>query len=1208
MTINSSTGLISGIPTTAGTVTATVSVTDRNGVTATSDPFKWAVLTAATVCVPEIELANGSFENSVVKHGAPNWMVGGSTPLLWDTTETDNVIELWKNDDDGSGPQAQQTAKGANGGQAISAEDGSQWAELNANYIGALYQDLPTVSGQVLQWSVWHRGRYSDAGKDEPDVMQVKVGSTTKQTAQVPTDQTTPNISDNWENWHQYKGVYTVPAGQTTTRFQFEAVSTASGNDSIGNFIDDLALNNYVACLDKPAEDRTNTVDTTIGPLQMSASRGSGKFTWGGGETLPIGLTLDTDTGLISGTPTETGTRSVVLTFTDKETTFEQSVSFAWTVAPKPTITPRNQITLVDATNVSYTPVSTCPNAPCSFLMSGAPPGLSINNSTGVITGTVPATEQIYSNVVVTITDAANATVPSAPFTWTVTDQLTITPVNQTTTTGATSTDYTPAFTCPKAPCTFTMTGAPPGIGIDSISGAVTGTVGGPVQAYNTVVVTIRDATGRTVSSSPFTWTVKAPPTVISPANQANVVGASVNVSVGGNCPNSPCTFAINHGPPGLNMSRGSAIAGTVTGTPGSFTNVTVTVIDAVGVQATSAAFTWTIAYPPLLATTPDDQVSTIGTPITALQLSASGGSLDYTWSGGLPAGLSMTSAGRITGKQDALATNTVTLTVTDNETGGHQDVTFRWAVVGKPTITPTNQTTTLGARVSVTLPSTCPNSPCTFAMTGQPSGLHMNAATGEITGVVNGGTQIGVVVTIVDAADVSVSSSNFIWTVKTKPAQTALSAQKTTIGAAVNVTVPAPTCPNSPCTRTLNNGPTGLSIIGNAVTGIVGGTAQTYNSVTITATDAAGVTATSPPFTWTVNSAPTLTAPGNQTARGGTADSLNLSTLVSGGTTPYIYSATGLPAWLTLNTSTGAISGTAPAARSVTSGITVGVRDSAGVSVTSAAFQWVVTYPSIAIPNQVTARNTGVNIDLDNYTTGGIAPYSYSITNKPAWLTYDPTAHTLIGTSPNSTSTSPNITVAATDSLGTAVTSAGFTWQIVTSTSLVWSAIPDRSSLPNVAATSLDVKPLVTNDKANYGAVGLPPGLTISTSTGVITGTPTLPGSYRVAVTATDNTNSLPIPSAPFTWQITDLTWTPIPNQTSTRNIADSLNVAPFNSGGISPVAYSAGGLPTGMTMSAAGNITGTPTAAGTVSVTVTATDLCGAAIKSAAFTWAVS
>ena len=44
-------------------------------------------------------------------------------------------------------------------------------------------------------------------------------------------------LADGTAAWGTHTGSYTVPAGQTTTRFGFQAVSTATGNQSVGNLL-----------------------------------------------------------------------------------------------------------------------------------------------------------------------------------------------------------------------------------------------------------------------------------------------------------------------------------------------------------------------------------------------------------------------------------------------------------------------------------------------------------------------------------------------------------------------------------------------------------------------------------------------------------------------------------------------------------------------------------------------------------------------------------------------------------------------------------------------------------------------------------------------------------------------------------------------------------------------------------------------------------
>ena len=591
LTINPATGVISGTPTIPGTVTVTVTVTDNDGQPATTAPFTWAVLSPASVCVPTIALQNGGFESPVRSPGADtNFLQGGSTPLLWDTTETDNFVELWRN---GGNAQA------LNGDRPISAEEGAQWAELNANDVGALYQDLNSVPGQVLQWSVYHRARGVNGAPNGIDVMQVQIGSTTSQSPQVPTGQSTPNISDDTTAWNHYTGIYIVPAGQTTTRFQFAAISTSSGDKTIGNFIDNLSLNNNIACLSSPATDQASTVNTPIAPLSISVDRGTGPFTWGGGGTLPPGLTLTTD-GSITGTPTAIGVTSVVLTLKDA-TDFAQTVSFKWTVYPKPTVTaPANQTHSVGSA-VSLLLTSSCPDAPCVYTLNNGPSGLTISPA-GVVTGTVTGSPQVFNAATITVTDKAGFSANTASFTWTVLAAPTVTtPATQTTTVGATV-SLAVTKTCPNSPCTYALANAPAGLTINS-SGTITGSPTS-VGSTTTAAVTVTDKSNVSVTTSNFTWNVVGAPTVTTPPTQTMIVGTSVSLAVGYTCANGPCTFTLANAPAGLSITGAGVITGSPT-TVGSPSTVRVTVTDQSLVSATTASFTINVIAPPSAPNSP---------------------------------------------------------------------------------------------------------------------------------------------------------------------------------------------------------------------------------------------------------------------------------------------------------------------------------------------------------------------------------------------------------------------------------------------------------------------------------------------------------------------------------------------------------------------------------------------------------------------------
>jgi hypothetical protein len=124
-----------------------------------------------------------------------------------------------------------------------------------------------------------------------------------------------------------------------------------------------------------------------------------------------------------------------------------------------------------------------------------------------------------------------------------------------------------------------------------------------------------------------------------------------------------------------------------------------------------------------------------------------------------------------------------------------------------------------------------------------------------------------------------------------------------------------------------------------------------------------------------------------------------------------------------------------------------------------------------------------------------------------------------------------------------------------------------------------------------SVNAGSLPPGITLGASTGLLSGTPTTAGSYSFTVRVTDHSGlsdtepvSLPIIAGPT------LNF-PAPPAGWTHTVySDTLT----ESGGTSPFTWSvsSGSLPAGISLSADGTLSGTPTATGISSFTVEVTD----------------
>ena len=168
------------------------------------------VASLATSCSNVTSVQNASFETPVINQNW-TWIPNGGVPG-W--VSTDPVgIEIWQS-----------------GFMGIAAPVGNQFVELNANVAGTLSQSISTTPGQILQWSLLHRGR---AGVD---TMQVLIGSSNSTLVPIRT------ISDGITAWGRYSGAYVVPAGQTTTELAFRAISTGSGDLSVGNFMDDVSF------------------------------------------------------------------------------------------------------------------------------------------------------------------------------------------------------------------------------------------------------------------------------------------------------------------------------------------------------------------------------------------------------------------------------------------------------------------------------------------------------------------------------------------------------------------------------------------------------------------------------------------------------------------------------------------------------------------------------------------------------------------------------------------------------------------------------------------------------------------------------------------------------------------------------------------------------------------------------------------------------
>ena len=251
-----------------------------------------------------------------------------------------------------------------------------------------------------------------------------------------------------------------------------------------------------------------------------------------------------------------------------------------------------------------------------------------------------------------------------------------------------------------------------------------------------------------------------------------------------------------------------------------------------------------------------------------------------------------------------------------------------------------------------------------------------------------------------------------------------------------------------------------------------------------------------------TPNASPTLTFPAPPSGEVGVAYSTQL--VVTGGTSPFTWSvsAGALPAGITLNPTTGLLSGTPTAAGSAS--FTVQVVDAGGESATKAVTLVVAAAPTLAF--SPAAGEVAVAYSQQPVVTGGTAPYTWKVSagSLPAGVALNASTGLVSGTPTTAGTSNPTLTV--TDAFGVSASRA-VTITIAALPTLTFSA-PPSGQVAVAYSTSFTAAggtaPLVWSISAG----SVPSGLSLNTSTGVLSGTPTTVASSSFTVTVKDANN----------------------------------------------------------------------------------------------------
>jgi hypothetical protein len=976
-------------------------------------------------------------------------------------------------------------------------------------------------------------------------------------------------------------------------------ISTHAGNSFI---TDATATVNVVTGLAiTTASPLPSGVTNTAYSTTVVAQGGTSPYSWSA-TGLPSGLSINSSSGVISGTPSATSTSSVIVTVKDSSNPqLSNTATLSLSIVAPLSITTTSLPVGVVNQSYGFNMVATGGTTPYIWSATGLPQGLSINTSTGQIAGQ-PSGTPGPSSVTVTLKDSTNPQLStSASFTLTVVTGLAITSTSPLPL-GIVGTAYNTTLTAQggTTPYTWSATGLPQGLSINTSTGAITGTPSG-TPGLSTVNVTVTDKSNpQQTVNLPFSLTVIQPLAITTTTLPQGTVNTAYNFTV-----------LATGGTPSYQWSATGLAAfglvinsstGAITGNPSTAGtgSVVVTVKDATNPQQSATATLSLTIVTALSITTPSPLPSAVQNAAYSTTVVASGGTTPYQWSAtGLPGGLSINAgSGVISGTATATGTSTVAVTVKDSSaTQLSTTANLSLTVVSPLTITTTSPLPSGVQNVAYnqTVLATGGTTPYTWQATNLPIGLSINSTTGVISGTPTSAQTTTAIVTVTDSTSPhQVANATLSITIGTQLAiQTQSPLPQGIVNTAYNATVTA-VGGTTPLTWSATGLPTGLSI--NPSTGVIGGTpsAAGTTSATITVKDSSTPQQTaSGPFSLTIAGVLQITTT-SPLPQGFVGTAYTPTTvLATGGITPYIWSATNLPSGLSINASTGVISGT-PSGSAGTTTPTISVKDSGNPQQNaSAPLSITIVSPltfSTTSPLPAGVLNTAYSTTM--VVTGGTPNYSWSATGLPAGLSITSSTGVISGTPSAIGTTSATITVK--DS-STPQLSASGTFSITITGPLT---IQTSSPLPNgIVGTAYSTTVAAVGGTPNYSwsATGLPAGLSIAASTGVISGTPSGSGGTTTATISVKD-SSVPQQSASAQLSITIATQLAItttsPLPSGTYNQAYLTSVAA--TGGTPSYSWSESGLPTGLSInSGTGAISGTPTTYGTfTSVAITVKD----------------
>jgi Putative Ig domain len=846
--------------------------------------------------------------------------------------------------------------------------------------------------------------------------------------------------------------------------------------------------------------------------------------------TVPAGLTFKDNgdgTATLSGTPTATGTTSLVITASNGISP-DATGTLSVVVGGAPAFTSASSVTGTVGTAFSFS-VTTSGYPVPGFGWSNVPPGLTFTdngNGTATLAGT-PTTAGTYAMAL-----TATSSYGSADQTLTVTIEQApaITSASAATFTAGTAGSFSVTTTGSPA-AALSETGALPSGVTFTDNGNGTATLAGTAAAGSNASypITITAANGVSpAATQSFTLTVNAAPTApaITSANAATfTVGTAGSFSV--TTTGSPTAALTESGalPSGVTFTdngNGTAtLAGTgASGTAGSYP-ITITAANGVSPNATQS-FTLTLnpvtAAPAITsAGSATFAVGTAGT-FSVTSTGAPTAALAATSTPALPSGLSFKDNGNgtatLSGTAPAGSQGTYALTITATNSAGTSTQSFTLTVNSGLTITSAaTAAATAGKAFSFTVTTAGTPTP-TLTHTGTlPSGVTFTAnsnGTATLSGTPAATAKGPYAITFTAKNSTGTASQAFTLTVDNTPAFSSAAAVTETAGTAFTYTVNTTGYPTAALTAgTLPSG-VSFSDNGNGTGSLSGTTAVTAGTYTVTVTAANAGGSTSQTITLTVNApgkvaVPTFTSAATATATAGTKFTFTITTVGSPTTytTNVTHSGT-LPAGVSFTNKgngTATLTGTPTATSGGTYPITLTAKNTGGTTTQSFVLT-VGAKPTITTGTTATATD-GSGFTFTVKTTGAPAPAlteSGALPQGLSWTDNGNGTATLAGTPGVGQGGVYKLTFTAANAGGTATQSFTLTVDQAPAITSAASAAATHGKAFSFTFTATGYP------AANVTHSGTVRGLTYTNNgngTATLKGTPTTAGTYTLTITA---------------------------------------------------------------------------------------------------------